>query len=65
MLTAANRKFGLLAIPLAAMIGFSRLYLYVHFFSDVLASVVIGMAIGMTVILIRRKLSGRKIANSK
>ncbi len=65
VLTAANRKFGLLAIPLAAMIGFSRLYLYVHFFSDVLASVVIGTAIGMTAILIRRKLSGRKIANSK
>lgn len=46
MLTAANRKFGLLAIPLAALIGFSRLYLYVHFPSDVLASVVIGVLLG-------------------
>ena len=46
MLTAANRRFGILAIPLAALIGFSRLYLYVHFPSDVLASVVIGTLIG-------------------
>lgn len=46
MLTAANRKFGLAAIPLAVLIGFSRLYLYVHFPSDVLASVVIGMLLG-------------------
>lgn len=46
MLTAANRKFGLFAVPLAVMIAFSRLYLYVHFPSDVLASVVLGLAIG-------------------
>lgn len=46
MLTAANRKFGWVAIPLAALIGFSRLYLYVHFPSDVLASVVIGALLG-------------------
>lgn len=46
MLTAANRKFGLAAIPLAALIAFSRLYLYVHFPSDVLASLGIGMLIG-------------------
>mgnify|MGYP004554596359 CR=1 FL=1 len=50
MLTAANRKFGLPAIPLAALIGFSRLYLYVHFPSDVLASVVIGVWIGITAV---------------
>lgn len=50
MLTAANRKFGLPAIPLAALIGFSRLYLYVHFSSDVLASVVIGVWIGITAV---------------
>lgn len=46
VLTAANRKFGWAAIPLAALIGFSRLYLYVHFPSDVLASVVIGVLLG-------------------
>ena len=49
MLTAANKKFGWAAIPLAALIGFSRLYLYVHFPSDVLAAAVFGIAIGMAV----------------
>lgn len=51
MLTAANRKFGFIAIPLAALIAFSRLYLYVHFPSDVLASVVLGIGIGAAVTL--------------
>ncbi len=54
MLTAANRKFGLLAIPLAALIGFSRLYLYVHFPSDVLASVAIGIVIGTAAVTIEK-----------
>lgn len=57
ILTAANRKFGLAAIPLAVLIAFSRLYLYVHFPSDVLMSVVLGIAIGTTVILISKKIS--------
>lgn len=34
------------AIPLAALIAFSRLYLYVHFPSDVLAAAVLGVMIG-------------------
>ena len=34
------------AIPLAALIAFSRLYLYVHFPSDVLAAAVLGIVIG-------------------
>lgn len=46
VLTAANRRFGWAAIPLAALIAFSRLYLYVHFPSDVLASVAIGVLLG-------------------
>lgn len=54
MLTAANRKFGLLAIPLAALIGFSRLYLFVHFPSDVLASVAIGIVIGIATVTIEK-----------
>ena len=57
ILTAANRNFGLAAIPLAVLIAFSRLYLYVNFPSDVLMSVVLGIAIGTTVILISKKIS--------
>lgn len=46
VLTAANRKFGFAAIPAAVLIAFSRMYLYVHFPSDVAVSVMIGTAIG-------------------
>ena len=46
ILTKADRRFGYAAIPLAALIAFSRLYLYVHFPSDVLAAVVLGIVIG-------------------
>lgn len=51
VLTKANRKFGLIAIPLAILIAVSRLYLYVHFPSDVLAAVILGIAIGLAVCL--------------
>lgn len=37
VLTKTNRRFGWAAIPLAAIIAFSRLYLFVHFPSDILA----------------------------
>lgn len=46
ILTMANRKFGYAAIPLAFLIAFSRLYLYVHFPSDVLGAAFIGVLIG-------------------
>ena len=46
VLTKTNRRFGYAAIPLAALIAFSRLYLYVHFPSDVLAAAVLGVVIG-------------------
>ena len=46
VLTKTDRRFGCAAIPLAALIAFSRLYLYVHFPSDVLAAAVLGIGIG-------------------
>ena len=49
ILTKTNRRFGYAAIPLAALVAFSRLYLYVHFPSDVLAAAVLGVAIGALV----------------
>ena len=42
-----NRKWGIAAIVLATLIGFSRLYLYVHFPTDVLAAMVLGIGIGI------------------
>lgn len=47
ILTKTDQRFGYAAIPLAALIAFSRLYLYVHFPSDVLAAAVLGIAIGL------------------
>lgn len=38
-----DRKLGIPAIILAVLIAFSRLYLYVHYPTDVLASVVLGV----------------------
>lgn len=42
-----NKKAGICAYVLAALIAFSRLYLYVHFPTDVLAGVVIGICCGL------------------
>ena len=38
-----NKKWGVAALVLACLIAFSRLYLYVHYPTDVLASVVLGI----------------------
>lgn len=55
VLTKANRKFGLAAIPLAALIAFSRLYLYVHFPTDILGAGVLGVGIGLLTCIIGNK----------
>ena len=41
-----DKRFGTAALILASLIAFSRLYLYVHYPTDVLAGIVIGIAIG-------------------
>ena len=46
ILAKTDRRFGYAAIPLAVLIAFSRLYLFVHFPSDVLAAAVMGVIIG-------------------
>ncbi len=42
-----HRKAGAAAFALAALIAFSRLYLYVHFPSDVIAGAVFGVILGV------------------
>ena len=59
ILTAANRKFGLIAIPLAVLIAFSRMYLYVHFPSDILGGLVLGLAISAAGLWISRRYRAR------
>ncbi|MBE6878725.1 MAG: phosphatase PAP2 family protein [Ruminococcaceae bacterium] len=43
------KKSGILAIIVAAVIAFSRMYLFVHFPTDVLASVVLGILVAVLV----------------
>ena len=56
-----QQKWGIPALILAALIGFSRIYLYVHFPSDVLFGLVLGVLIGVFVYFMYRKF----IENSK
>ena len=48
VLTMSNKRFGYIAIPMALLISFSRLYLYVHFPSDVIGASIIGLIIGIS-----------------
>lgn len=49
LISMDNHKFGYAAIPFAALMAFSRLYLYVHYPSDVLAAVVLAFFIALAV----------------
>lgn len=64
VLTGANRRFALAAIPLAVLIGISRLFLYVHFPSDVLAAALLGTAIGTAAVLIAKRTNGKKLPDT-
>ena len=46
VLMLANKKMGIPATILAILIAFSRLYLYVHYPTDVIVSVFLGMLLG-------------------
>lgn len=47
VICCANVPFGIAALILAALIGFSRLYLFVHYPSDVASGLVLGVAMGL------------------
>ena len=46
-LTLYHRRWGAVALVLAAMIGFSRLYLFVHYPTDVLAGALLGIGLAV------------------
>ncbi len=49
ILIKTDKRIGLPALITAVLISFSRLYLYVHFPSDVIGGAVLGTAIGITI----------------
>ena len=51
-----GKKMGIPALILALLIAFSRLYLYVHYPTDVLASILLGTAFGVLGNLTARRL---------
>ena len=51
-----NRKYGVLALIVAALIAFSRLYLMVHFPSDVIAGIALGILTGAAAFIVTKKL---------
>lgn len=56
VLTAANRRFAFWAVPAAVLIAFSRLYLDVHFPTDVLMAALLGLAVALAVLSVARRL---------
>lgn len=57
-----NRKLGIAAICLAAVIAFSRMYLYVHYPTDVLAGMLLGILWAFIAFLIIGKWEEKKHA---
>ena len=51
-----DKRLGVPALILAILVAFSRLYLYVHFPTDILAGAVLGIGIGMLAVCITEKI---------
>lgn len=61
---AGRKKMAAAALVLSVLIAFSRLYLYVHYPTDVLGGLIIGLLCGWIADLILKKISQRKIAKN-
>ena len=51
-----SRKLGIPATLLAILIAFSRLYLYVHYPTDVIASIILGTLFGLIGYLVSHRI---------
>ena len=56
-----DKRYGIPAVIIAALIGFSRMYLYVHFLTDVLLGALIGVALGILVYFIYKKFLDKRL----
>jgi len=52
-----SKRLGFCALFVASLIAFSRLYLYVHYPTDVLGGILIGVGIGLTAVFLYRTIS--------
>jgi undecaprenyl-diphosphatase len=57
VLLLGNKKFGIPAAILAILIAFSRMYLYVHYPTDVIASIILGTLFGVIGYLVSHKVT--------
>ena len=55
-----NRRWGTVLLVLGVIIGFSRMYLFVHFPTDVLAGALLGTVIAIAVCSLLEKLKPAK-----
>ena len=60
ILWKADRKFGAAGLALAVCIGFSRLYLFVHYPTDVLGGAVLGIACAQGIYLLAKRYMRKK-----
>jgi len=58
-----NKRLGIFALVLSSLMGFSRLYLYVHYPSDVFCGMMIGILIGIISIIIFRNVKIKGFLN--
>ena len=65
VLMLGNKKFGIPATVLAVLIAFSRLYLYLHYPTDVIASVILGTAFGIIGYALAQKCNVDKLIPKK
>lgn len=54
-----DKRLGSIALLIAVSIAFSRMYLYVHFPSDVFGGIILGIIIGLLSVLLTKKITAR------
>ena len=61
MIYLHNKKWGAISLILAVLIAFSRLYLFVHFPTDIIGGIVLGVIISLSVYYGYEKLKNNKV----
>ncbi|MCL1832345.1 MAG: phosphatase PAP2 family protein [Oscillospiraceae bacterium] len=58
-ITWYHKRVGICALVLAGLIAFSRLYLYVHYLSDIIVGSVLGVGCGIAAVFLFRFIEGK------